>query len=120
MRPRARLARTRWLGPSPALHAPYDARVTLVSDPILDARIVRGRAPARTPPASDGAFVLYWMRVAARGHENPALDAAIAAMRRGWYDNGSLLEVPSTRPHRLLLARSHVKSPRFLRRAAGG
>ncbi len=53
--------------------------MTLVSDPILDARIVRGRAPARTPPASDGAFVLYWMRVAARGHENPALDAAIVA-----------------------------------------
>jgi photolyase PhrII len=27
----------------------------------------------------EGGFVLYWMRTAARGHENPALDAAIEA-----------------------------------------
>lgn len=27
----------------------------------------------------DGEFVLYWMRTAARGHENPALDAALLA-----------------------------------------
>ena len=26
-----------------------------------------------------GAFVLYWMRTAMRGHENPALDVAIEA-----------------------------------------
>ena len=32
-----------------------------------------------TPPESSGAFVLYWMRTASRGHENPALDTAIAA-----------------------------------------
>jgi len=32
-----------------------------------------------TTPESSGEFVLYWMRTAARGHENPALDAAIAA-----------------------------------------
>lgn len=30
-------------------------------------------------PPGPGTFVLYWMRTAARGHENPALDAAIAA-----------------------------------------
>ena len=36
-------------------------------------RVVNDAAPA---PAS---FVLYWMRTAARGHENPALDTAIAA-----------------------------------------
>lgn len=29
------------------------------------------------PVRPGGAFVLYWMRTAARGHENPALDAAI-------------------------------------------
>jgi hypothetical protein len=29
-------------------------------------------------PRRDGAFVLYWMRDALRGHENPALDTAIA------------------------------------------
>ena len=37
----------------------------------------------RTRPANDrpwpgdGAFILYWMRTAVRGHENPALDAAL-------------------------------------------
>jgi hypothetical protein len=29
------------------------------------------------PPRADAAFVLYWMHHAARGHENPALDAAL-------------------------------------------
>jgi len=29
-------------------------------------------------PREDGVFVLYWMHHAARGHENPALDAALA------------------------------------------
>ena len=30
------------------------------------------------PPAGEGKHVLYWMRTALRGHENPALDAARA------------------------------------------
>ena len=33
--------------------------------------------PSEAPVA--GSFVLYWMRIAVRGHENPALDTAIAA-----------------------------------------
>ena len=37
-------------------------------------------------PIRKGAFVLYWMRTAVRGHENPALDAAIEA--------ANLLQVP--------------------------
>ena len=39
---------------------------------------------ARTSMLNEGAprkrpYVLYWMRVAVRDHENPALDAAVAA-----------------------------------------
>ena len=30
------------------------------------------------PPAGEGKHVLYWMRTALRGHENPALDVARA------------------------------------------
>ena len=37
----------------------------------------RVRQLNQQPVRPDGAFVLYWMRTAARGHENPALDAAI-------------------------------------------
>lgn len=36
------------------------------------------RAPA---PRPDGAFVIYWMRIAARAIENPALDVALSAAR---------------------------------------
>ncbi|TVP79619.1 MAG: hypothetical protein EA352_00660, partial [Gemmatimonadales bacterium] len=36
--------------------------------------------PARSP--GDGGFILYWMRTAARAHENPALDAALHLGRR--------------------------------------
>ncbi|MEM1204303.1 MAG: FAD-dependent oxidoreductase [Acidobacteriota bacterium] len=32
--------------------------------------------------APDGPFVLYWMRAALRGHENPALDVALSLARR--------------------------------------
>jgi hypothetical protein len=31
------------------------------------------------PPRPDGHFVVYWMRTAVRGHENPALDTALVA-----------------------------------------
>ena len=30
-----------------------------------------------TQPPAEGGFVLYWMRLALRGHENPALDVAV-------------------------------------------
>ena len=39
----------------------------------------RVRVPAAKPVAGKGKFVLYWLRTAVRGHENPALDAAIEA-----------------------------------------
>lgn len=32
---------------------------------------------SRAAPSDDGTFVLYWMRTAVRGHENPALDTAL-------------------------------------------
>lgn len=35
--------------------------------------------PQAPPPRTDGAFVIYWMRIAARASENPALDAALTA-----------------------------------------
>lgn len=38
------------------------------------------RADDRKPPAT-GRYVVYWMRTAVRGHENPALDAAIVLAR---------------------------------------
>ncbi|MEW6432140.1 MAG: FAD-dependent oxidoreductase [Myxococcota bacterium] len=37
--------------------------------------------PGAPPPRADGAFVVYWMRVAARATENPALDVALTAAR---------------------------------------
>ncbi|MFT3712795.1 MAG: FAD-dependent oxidoreductase [Archangium sp.] len=38
-------------------------------------------APRAPSPRDDGAFVIYWMRIAARVTENPALDVALAAAR---------------------------------------
>ena len=37
------------------------------------------RSVVSRPPVPAGQMVLYWMRMAVRDHENPALDAAIAA-----------------------------------------
>lgn len=37
----------------------------------------RLRALGERAPASAGELVLYWMHHAVRGHENPALDAAL-------------------------------------------
>ena len=34
------------------------------------------------PAPGEGEHVLYWMRTALRGHENPALDVARAAARK--------------------------------------
>ena len=40
---------------------------------------LRGRTRILVHAAPRAGFVLYWMRVAVRCHENPALDAAVAA-----------------------------------------
>lgn len=42
----------------------------------------RTRLLRELPVPASGAFVLYWMRTAMRGHENPALDAALALAAR--------------------------------------
>ena len=39
------------------------------------------RLDPHAPAPRDGAFVMYWMRVAQRGHDNPALDVALTAAR---------------------------------------
>ena len=41
--------------------------------PWLDERV----RVLRSGPRTEGEFVLYWMRTAVRGHENPALDVAL-------------------------------------------
>jgi photolyase PhrII len=46
-----------------AVHEPYKERVRLLNS---------------RPAAAKGEFVLYWMHHAVRGHENPALDTAVA------------------------------------------
>lgn len=38
--------------------------------------------PKAPPPNPDGRFVVYWMRIAARAHENPALDVALEMGRQ--------------------------------------
>lgn len=43
--------------------------MSMLSDHLSE-RIVSSQSPV------DGEFVVYWMRIAARGHENPALDVA--------------------------------------------
>jgi photolyase PhrII len=50
--------------------------------PRLEERVRRIDGNRTVPAADDGAFVMYWMRTACRGHENPALDTAIAAANR--------------------------------------
>jgi hypothetical protein len=61
------------------------------SDPVLTSlpERIRERVTPIPPPGdpddgkggAGGEFVLYWMRTAVRGHENPALDAALEAAR---------------------------------------
>lgn len=41
-----------------------------------------GSATQQSQPSGEQAYVLYWMKTAVRGHENPALDAAAAAARQ--------------------------------------
>ena len=38
----------------------------------------RTRRIGTRPENDEGRFVLYWMRTAVRGHENPALDVALS------------------------------------------
>ena len=45
-------------------------------DAFLDERIRRVKPDAQPPAPSPGRYILYWMRTAVRGHENPALDVA--------------------------------------------
>lgn len=55
---------------------PKTARLPLVHLP-EDVRL-RTRVLVDAEPKAGRPYVLYWMRVAVRGHENPALDAAVA------------------------------------------
>jgi len=48
---------------------------------MLPAHLAERLEPGAPPPRPDGRFVVYWMRVAARATENPALDTALAAAR---------------------------------------
>lgn len=47
------------------------------AQPLPTSLAERTRALNHAPVRDDGAFVLYWMRTAVRGRENPALDVAI-------------------------------------------
>ncbi|MEP3478145.1 MAG: FAD-dependent oxidoreductase [Fuerstiella sp.] len=47
-----------------------------------DHLIERARTRNAFPVHSNGEFVLYWMHVAVRAHENPALDTAVAIANR--------------------------------------
>ena len=52
-------------------------------DPAIPADLADRIEPLSSgTPRPDGAFVLYWMRTAARAHENPALDTAIRVGNR--------------------------------------
>ncbi len=46
---------------------------------MLPAHLAERLEPGAPPPRPEGDFVVYWMRVAARATENPALDVALAA-----------------------------------------
>lgn len=48
----------------------------------LEPRLEERLRVLRPHSGERGSFVLYWMRTAARGHENPALDTALSASRR--------------------------------------
>lgn len=48
---------------------------------MLPAHLAERLEPGAPPPRADGAFVVYWMRVAARARENAALDVALTAAR---------------------------------------
>ncbi|HKK92903.1 MAG TPA: hypothetical protein VJ925_05690, partial [Longimicrobiales bacterium] len=50
-----------------------DNLLTSLPERLLERVHVHAGAAAR----GDGEFVLYWMRTAVRGHENPALDVAL-------------------------------------------
>lgn len=75
-------------------------RVWLVSPPA---------GPAAENVPADGAYVLYWMRTAVRGHENPALDVALsvsALLQRPLFVYHALSErypYASDRHHRFIL-----------------
>jgi photolyase PhrII len=45
---------------------------------VLEPHLAQRVEPGVPRPRSEGAFIVYWMRVAARATENPALDVALA------------------------------------------
>lgn len=53
----------------------------LVPDTVLPAQLAERVVVRRAAPPAAGEFVLYWARTALRGHENPALDVALALAR---------------------------------------
>lgn len=48
---------------------------------MLSPRLIERLEPEASSPRPDGDYVIYWMRVAARAIENPALDVALCAGR---------------------------------------
>jgi photolyase PhrII len=76
-------------------------------DDLPDAVAERCR-PVRPDDAAelDGAFVLYWMRNAARGHENPALDAAVGCANR--LDRPAFVLQATTESHEYASLRHHT------------
>jgi deoxyribodipyrimidine photolyase len=48
---------------------------------MLPAHLAERLEPGAPPPRCEGRFVVYWMRVAVRATENPALDVALTAAR---------------------------------------
>jgi hypothetical protein len=76
-----------YMHPSQSPAEPMDRGAMGSSDPSIAAAAVpgaAGSAEALASGAARGEFVLYWMKTALRGHENPALDAGKgpSAMRR--------------------------------------
>ncbi len=61
--------------------SPPDPPAAFLRD-FLDDSLAERIRPGAVPPRTGGEFVLYWMHHGLRGHENPALDVAIAAARR--------------------------------------
>lgn len=63
----------------PEGRGPHALRWLQSLPPLLQERVCVVPRQAQQAQQAKGAFVLYWMKTAVRGHENPALDAAAAA-----------------------------------------
>ncbi len=60
-------------------NGPADPHESALRAALPEAVAHRVRCVVSRPPRRDATMVLYWMRMAVRDHENPALDAAVAA-----------------------------------------